>query len=515
MGGLALLTVFGATANFLHAHASQTIVNRTVTAIRRHAFHAALRSPLRFMVARGASDTISRIVNDTAQLANGFSVLVSKAVLQVFKGVAGLAAACYFDWKVTLAALTAVPLLYLVIRKIGKRIKKASGAAIRSQAGLLSAAQESLQSHRVVKVHTAELYEAGRFHRVNKEMLRELNRVRTFRALASPVTEMLSIFLLCGLVLVAGRAIIKGSVRPDEFILALSALAVAGASLKPLTGIINDVQAAAPAAGRLTELLAAPVEPGHGHRLKKLPRHARDIEFRAVTFTYPNAETPSLRDLSLHVPFARRIAIVGPNGSGKTTLLSLVPRLFDPDSGSVLIDGEDVRSISVRSLREQIAYVTQEVVLFRGTIASNIAYGMPGAPREAIIEAARRARAEEFILKLPAGYENPVMEGGLTLSGGQRQRIAIARAILRDPSILILDEATSMVDAESERHISAAVTEFCRGRTCLIVAHRMATVLSADEIVVMDDGRIIDRGAHADLLQRCEVYRTLASSQLG
>lgn len=514
VSGLCLLTVVGSIANFLHAYLSLTVVNRTVTMARRRAFHVILRAPLRTVVASGPTDVISRIVNDSSKVGDGLNVLTSKAILQVFKGIAGLCVALWYDWRVTLVALLVAPVLYHVIRKLGKRIKRYSGAALESQAGLYHAAAESLQGLRVVKVHTTELYEGGRFHRINKKMLRELNRVRTARALASPLTEMLSIFLLCGLVLAAANAIVKQSIDPGDFIMAIGSLAVAGASLKPLTGIVNDIQATMPAADRLRQIMLSPPEPGHGPGLPRLQRHSASIEFREVGLTYSGATTPALRGISLRIPHGKRVAFVGPNGCGKTTLLSLVPRLFDPDTGAVLLDGRDLRDVSVRSLRQQIGVVTQDTVLFRATVRANIAYGCGWATQHDIEAAAVAARAHDFIRRLPQGYDTPVAEQGQSLSGGQRQRIAIARAILRNPAILILDEATSMIDSESEAQIAEAIAEFSASRTCLVVAHRMATVLGCDSIVVMDAGQIVDQGTHDQLLSRCELYRQLARHQL-
>ncbi len=512
MGSLCVITILGSFATFMHAYLSLTVVNASTTSVRRRAFHNVLRAPLWTVMQKGASDPISRIVNDSAQLSNGLNVLLSKAVLQVFKGIAALTVALATEWRVTLAALAVTPLMYTIIRKLGKRIKKAANAALQSQAGLYAAASESLGGLRVVKVHTTERLEAGRFHRMNKQMLKELNRVRTARALASPLTEMLSIFLLCGLVLVAGHAILYSGVQGDRFILALGFLAVAGASLKPLTGIINDIQTTQPAAARLKELLDAPGEPGHGVHLPRLARHSHAITFEHVSVAYPGATREALSDISLSIQHGTRVAFVGPNGSGKTTLLGLIPRLYDAKSGRVLIDGTDITTIGVRSLREQIGVVTQETVLFQGTILHNIAYGT-GASLEQVIESARKARAHEFIEKLPQGYQTILSEAGAGLSGGQRQRLSIARAILRNPAILILDEATSMIDAESEAHISEALEEFSRGRTSLIVAHRLSTVLNCDSIVVLEDGMFVDRGTHAQLMQRCDTYQRLARSQ--
>lgn len=508
------LTVVGSVANYLQAYLSLTLVYQTVTAARRRAFAAALRAPLRAVFSgSGPADSISRIINDSSKVTEGLTVLMSKAILQVVKGVASLGVALVLDWRVTVGALLVAPALYLVIRRLGKRIRKYSGRALESQAGLYLAAAESLQALRVVKVHTTELYEGGRFHRINKKLLGELHRVRTARALASPLMEMLSIFLLCGLILVAAKGILSGEVAAADFILAIGCLAVAGASLKPLSGILNDIQAAMPAARRLVEMIDVAPEPGHERGLPRLPRHATSVEFRNVSLTYPGAPSPAVRGVSLAIPRGSRVAFVGPNGCGKTTLLSLVPRLFDPNEGSVLIDGVDIRSVAVRSLRAQVGVVTQETVLFRDTIRRNIAYGRPGATDADVERAARMARAHEFILRLPQGYDAPVAEQGQSLSGGQRQRIAIARAILRDPAILILDEATSMIDAESEARIAEALDEFGVGRTCLIVAHRLSTVLTCDRIVVMDQGAILDQGSHQELVARCSLYADLARRQ--
>ncbi len=515
IAGLGVLTLLGGAANFLHAYFSLTVVQRTVTRVRRDAFHSVIRLPLKRVVAGGASDIVSRIVNDTAALGAGLTALLSRAVAQVTKGIAGLAAAFIADWRLGLVSVAVAPLLYTIIRRLGKRIRRASREALRSQAGLYGAASEALQGLRVVKVHTTERYEAGRFHRINKRVMREMLRVRTARAIASPLVEVVSIVVLGFLALIAAKAIIDDQLEPERFITALIALGAAGASLKPLTGLVNDIQSSAPAAQRIAELLDAEPEPGHDSRLPRLPRHRESIAFEGVAFAYPGAGEPALRGIDLRIPFGERVAFVGPNGSGKTTLLSLVPRLFDPDAGRVLIDGRDIREVGVRSLRRHIGVVTQEVVLFRGSVAANIAYGAEGVTRERVEEAARKARADEFIRQLPDGYDTELAEQGLSLSGGQRQRLAIARAILRDPAILILDEATSMIDAESEARIAEAIAEFHGGRTCLIVAHRLSTVLNADRIVVLDAGRVVDQGPHGELIGRCETYRQLVRHQLG
>ncbi|MDX9911917.1 MAG: ABC transporter ATP-binding protein [Phycisphaerales bacterium] len=518
---LGVLTMLGGAANFLHQYLALTVVFRTVTNLRRRAFHHVVRMPLKSVVTDGPSHAISRIVMDTTAIGAGFQALVSRGVAEVTKGAAALIAAIFIDWRLTLAVLPVAFVLYHVLRKLGKTIRRASRGALAHQAELYAVATEALQGLRVVKVHTTERYEAGRFHRMNKDAMKQLMRVRTARALASPLIEMLAIFVLGGLSLVAAKAIIDGELEPSAFITSLLALGAAGASLKPLTGIIADIQQAAGAADRVAELLAGELEPGHDARLPRLPRHRESIAFEHVTLTYPNALRPALRDVSLTIRHGSRVAVVGPNGSGKTTLLALVPRLYEPDApkpgeprGVVRIDGRDIAECNIRSLRAQIGVVTQETVLFKASVRENIAYGAEGATLEKIVAAAKKARAHEFIERLPQGYDTVLAEQGQSLSGGQRQRIAIARAILRDPAILILDEATSMIDADSEAKIASAVNDFAQGRTCLIVAHRLSTVVSADMIVVMDEGRIVDKGTHDELIERCDVYRTIASRQL-
>lgn len=514
--GLGVLTVLGAAASFLHAYLSQTLVNRVVTEVRRESFRRVLKRPLRDVISagNGATDLVSRVVNDTGSLGGALNSLLGKGLAEATKAVAAVAVAVILDWRLAFVAFIAGGIIAVVIRLLSRRIRKASKQALKSHSDLLRVSTEALQGLRVVKVHTAERIEEGRFHRANKQMLRELNRVRTARALASPLTEAIAILALGTLALIAIKAMIDNALDPANFLVALAGLGLAGGALKPLTGIIADLQIGAAAADRLTELQASTPEPGHGHKLARLARHARSIEFRGVTLQYASQPKPAVEDISLNIAHGETVAFVGPNGCGKTSLLSLVPRLYDPDAGMLLIDGNNVRDFSVRSLRRQIGVVTQETVLFSGTIRQNISYGSTDASDAEILDAARKSRALEFIERLPLGLETPIAEQGLSLSGGQRQRLAIARAILRNPAILILDEATSMIDAESEHLIGEAISDFTKGRTCLIVAHRLSTVVQADRIVVMDQGKIVDIGRHGELLTRCAVYQRLVRTQL-
>jgi len=514
VGSLAVLAVLGGGANFLHAWLSMRVVYRTITSVRRQAFHRVLRLPLAAVLADGVTDAISRIVNDTITLASGLMALLSRAVTQVGKGVAAFVAALVINWKLALTAAVVAPVIAVVIRRISKTVHHASRGALERQADLYGAAAEALQGLRVVKVHTTERYEAGRFHRINKGVMREMVRALTARAISSPLNEVMGLLVLGGLVLLVSRPILDQRLDPASFLMTLAALGLAAASLKPLATIVNELHTAAAAAERIVAVLDSESEPGHGAGLPKLPRHTASVGFEGVWFTYPNASEPALAGVDLEIPSGQTVAVVGPNGSGKTTLLAMVPRLFDPDKGRVLIDGHDIREYSVRSLRRQIGVVTQETVVFHASLRENIAYGAENATPARIEQAAARARAMGFIQEMPDGLDTVVGERGLTLSGGQRQRIAIARAILRDPAILILDEATSMIDSESEAEIAAAIEEFTADRTCLIVAHRLSTVLSADRIVVLDRGAVVGEGSHGALLESCPIYRQIASRQL-
>ena len=516
MIGILALTLVGGFANFMHKYLSQALAATTVAQIRQEVFCHVIHLPLDSVITRGPSEYIARIVRDAAELQRGLIALTSKSVTQILKGIAAMVAAFVFQPTLSLTVVVTAPVLGLILKKLGKRIRRGTRGSLQAQEGLLRVATETLHGLRAVKANTGERRVSGWFHRLNKVVLKQELRVRTARALTPPVVEIVSVIVVGGLAIFAARLILDKKLEPDQFMMAMASLGMALASFRPLAGLFNDIQAAAAPADRLAQVLNQQREGSTGIRLKSLPRHAVSLEFNEVSFTYPSADKPALDSVTIKVKAGERIAIVGPNGSGKTTLVSLLPRLLEPATGNVCIDGMDIATVSLRSLRRQIGVVTQETVLFRGTIAENIGFGADSSrnTRDRIIDAAKRAHADGFINELPRGYDTDLAEQGASLSGGQRQRLAIARAILRDPSILILDEATSQIDAESEAHINAALAEFCRGRTALLIAHRLSTVHNADRIVVMDRGRVVAQGTHEQLLGSCDLYQRLTRTQL-
>jgi len=518
MGVILVLALIGTALRFTYQYGAITLTFRTVMVIRKEAFHHLVHTPLILALTEGTADQLSRVIRDTGQLSAGFNALLGRGLRDILIGFVCLLVALTIDWRLTLLFLIGAPLIAIIIRKFGKKIRKAARRANREYGNMVGAVQETLQALRVVKVHQAEGYERRRFNAVNRRVWTQEMRARIVKALSSPVVELIAMIGVVSVASVAAYWVFRSNSEPTDLLQVLVMLGLAGASLKQVASLNNKVQNAAAAADRLAEIFEQPVEPTargqFDRQLPPLPRHRETVEFQNVIFTYPNTTDPALREIDLTAQLGQVVAIVGGNGSGKSTLLGLIPRLYDADAGRILIDGHNIYDHSLRSLRRQMAMVTQDTVLFDGTIAENITYGQRHISRERMIEAAIQAGADEFVQNLPASYDTQVGEWGARLSGGQRQRIAIARAILRDPAILLLDEATSQIDSDSEVRINLALDQLRHGRTTFVVAHRLSTVRTADQILVMHNGSVIDRGRHDELNERCAVYRKLAQTQL-
>jgi len=517
LGIVLVLALIGSVGRYLHELLTITAVQREAVILRARLFERMLHAPMGVLEARDGSGHASRILVDITVLSRGQQAILGKAVAEILKGFAAMAVAMILSWQLTLLALVAAPAIAFSMRRFGQAIKRASKRALREQSIMLKALHAAYAALPIIKTSNAEGYERRRFSRINRRIYNEQMAMRQARALSSPVIETLAMIGVMLTATIAAWWFFREGMGADRFLVVLMVLGVAGASLKPLTQLHVQIKEADAAAARILADLASPMEPVQYRARRGLPhlrRHVRDVTYDDVTFTYPAADRPALDGVTFTVPFGTTTAIVGSNGSGKTTLMGLLSRLREPAAGRVLIDGTDVAGVGLTSLRAQISVVTQQTILFEGTIAENIAYARSTTPREKIVEAARLAFAHEFIVKLPRGYDTPLGEGGEGLSGGQRQRLAIARAVLTNPSILILDEATSQIDAESEAKINQALRAVRKGRTTFVIAHRLSTVIDADQIFVMADGRIVDRGTHRELLDRCAVYQMLTRSQL-
>jgi len=507
-----VLTIVRDLLRFFQEYLVHTSAMRATLDIRRDNYNVALRLPLTHYSSRGTSDTMSRFLQDTHDVQRGQVSLFGKTMVEPAKAVGAIAGALILSWKMTLVAMLAGPPIFIFIRQFGKLMKRATRRALESWSRMLGVLEETLIGIRVVKAYTMEAAERKRFYRVNRRLRKEQDRIARIDAATPATVECLGVCAGLTAAGVAGYFVFQRDMEPTIFIAWLIFLVAMFDPVRKLAQVVNRFQQADAAARRIFELQDLPVEKRIPNA-PKLPRHSESLEFRGVRFRYPGTSADALRDINLTVRAGETVAIVGPNGSGKTTMVSLVPRLLDPTGGAVLIDGHDIEKVSLRSLRQQIGLVTQDAVLFNATIEENISYGLRHAPEDAVRSAARRAFVDEFVRELPDGYDTMVGEHGATLSGGQKQRITIARAILRDPAILIFDEAMSQIDADSERKIHQATEEFIRGRTTLMIAHRFATVLSADRIAVLEAGRVIDVGKHEELLERCDVYRHLYRTQ--
>ncbi len=512
---------------FLQTYLVQTTVHRAIMDIRCVNYGVAIRLPLIHYALRGASDTMSRFVADCQEITKGLVFLLGKSLVEPAKLIGAFSLALVLNWKLTLLACIVGPPTFVLIRKLGKKIRKASKRALEGQATLLQSLEETLTGLRVVKAYTTEEIECKRFRGITNRIYKQLKRVAAADAATAPIVEAMGLTAALAAIGLAGYWVIQpgrghtglagwlldNEMDAETFMTVIGTLAAMFDPVRRLSQISVAFYNADAAAQRVFELQDEATETDLKDA-QDLPRHHEDIEFRDVSYTYTRASRPAVSDITLKIWQGESVAFVGGNGSGKTTLLSLLPRFFHPQKGKILIDGVDIAEVKLLSLRKQIGLVTQDAVIFNASVADNIAYGAPHVTRDEIVAAGRQSFADDFVTQMPEGYDTVIGEHGSTLSGGQRQRIAIARAILRDPAILILDEAMSQIDSESEAKINLALKTFMAGRTTLLIAHRFSTVISADTVVVLHDGRLIDAGKHEELVRRCDVYRTLFETQL-
>ena len=529
-----VLGLIGNLFKFCHEYLSDKSAISAIDDIRNRLYDRILHLPIPYFGKHGTSDVTSRLVSDAQNLQDGFKTVLSEAVAEPVNVGFTLAVAAFIDWRLTVFIIIFAPLMAAVIRKFGKKVRRASRAALQSSSNMLGQIEGTLVGIRVVKSATAERFERRRYGAIMHHLHADHLKMAIYSAISTPVLETMGM-LAVGCVLMAASYEIfeQHTLQAPGFLLLLGCLVGIGESVRKISKLNNVMQRSNAAASRIFELLDTPIErperaANPDRPLQRMRGFKSHIAFGRLNFQYPGTDHLAIDDVSLTVKKGQSIAIVGRNGSGKTTLLSLLPRYFEPDSGAIFIDNIDIREYTLKSLRQNIAIVTQDPVIFPGTIAENIAYGHPAMPllsrapesppaielRAVIESAAKEAFAHEFIMQKPNGYETKLEGLGAQLSGGQKQRLNIARAILRNAPILILDEATSQVDAESEHLIQQAIERLMQERTTFVIAHRFSTILAADTIVVMEAGQIVGQGKHEELMRDCPTYSGLYERQL-
>jgi len=488
---------------------------RAVARLRREVYAHLQGMPVAFFISRHSGELQARVVTDVNRVARLFSYLVVDTVRRSGTIVAMLVVMFARNWVLALIAVVAFPALALTVWALGRQLYRINRRTQERIAELFVLLQESFTGAKIVKAFGRESFEQTRWDRLNNRLLALALKDIRIDELSKAVMEVLGAFSIVGIVWYAGSLVIAGTLTPGEAFSFMAAVALLQRAVRELVRSFNTVQQSLGSVERVFEILDSPPAIVDVPGARALTGFRDRIVFEDVSFHYPGAEGDTLRNISLTVRRGEKVAFVGLSGAGKTTLMDLLPRLNDVTGGRITIDGQDLRQVTLDSLRSLFGLVTQGTFLFHDTLEYNIAYGKPGATRAEVEDAARRAHAHDFIMALPAGYQTLVGERGVKLSGGQRQRIAIARAFVKSPPILILDEATSELDAESESVIQDALAALMAGRTLLVIAHRLRTVRSADRVVVVHDGRIVETGRHVELLARTDgIYRRLASLQL-
>ena len=507
LGIVAVFLVSGI-ASFTAGYSSAWVSHKVILDLRRAMFMKVLRLPPAYFDTRPTAMLVTKFTNDVNNIAGASTTVLTTVVRDSVTIAALLAILLRFNWQLTIIALVVIPPVGIVVRKFSRRLRAMSREGQRAIGGVAEVLDEAIGNQRVVRIFGGQDYEAGRFEQASQKIRRFNMKHAVAAAGTVPVTQLIVACAIAAIIYFAAMQAFAGSTDVGHFVEFIAATGMLLQPLKRLTGVNEHIQKGLAACESVFGLIDEEPEDDRGS--VKIERARGAIQLANVSLTYTGAARRALDDVSLDIRPGETVALVGPSGSGKSSLIHLLPRFYHPDAGRLTLDGHDLESLTLESLRRQISLVSQNVVLFNDTIANNIAYGRgKDVSQESIVAAARAAHAMEFIESLPRGLETEIGENGARLSGGQRQRLAIARAILKDAPILLLDEATSALDTESERVVQAALESLMHGRTTIVIAHRLSTIEKADRIVVMSQGRIVEIGTHRELLDGGGVYAGL------
>ncbi|MGF1705439.1 lipid A ABC transporter ATP-binding protein/permease MsbA [Enterovibrio baiacu] len=511
---LVLLMMVRGASSFVSTYGMSWVSGNVVMVMRRRMFNHFMKMPVSFFDQESSGALLSRITYDSEQVANATSGALVSLVREGASIIGLMTLMFYYSWQLSAILLVIAPVVAWAISFVSKRFRKISSNMQEAMGSVTSSAEQMLKGHKVVLSFGGQEVEQARFENVSNRMRQQTMKLVSAQAIANPVIQLIASFALVAVLMLANTESIRSELTAGTFAVVFGAMFGLMRPLKSLTNVTSQFQRGMAACNSLFELMEMETEKDNGQHT--IERVKGNVTVKDVVFTYPTKDTPALKSVSFDLPAGKTLALVGRSGSGKSTIANLLTRFYDIDSGDISIDGVRIQDYTLNNLRDHVAIVSQNVHLFNDTVANNIAYAAEeNYTREQIERAAELAFAADFVREMDNGFDTVIGENGVSLSGGQRQRIAIARALLRNAPILILDEATSALDTESERAIQAALDELQKDRTVLVIAHRLSTIENADEILVVDEGEIVERGDHPTLIQQDGAYAQLHRIQFG